>query len=206
MTQPFTLLGGPSPFKFPSIWDSVSFGGGVYTWSGKIQFRQARRHFSWQHKSGPGKKGTLDTYRGTHTRAFEMILFVWTEDQWNLLPGLLQFFNYDGSKLGPDGAPLVDPIDIYHPALSFIDIHQVLCEWIEAPEIRQEREGDAIVKFGLHEYLPPLPVNVTKTPIGVSVPTAFINNQNEGLSGKIADQQTAIDNLGTQLGEKGSLP
>lgn len=195
-----SLLGGPSPFSFPAIWDSVSFGLGSFTWSGKIEFRGARRHFSWQHKKGPGRKGSVSTFRGTHPNAFEMILYITDDSQWSLLPGLMQFFQYDETKLGPDGLPLVIPIDIDHPALQFVGIHQVVCEWIEAPFVRQEREGDAIMRFGLHEYLLALPQNVTTTPIAVSVPTPFINNANQGISGNIANQATAIQVEGGTLG------
>jgi len=194
-----SLLGGPSPFSLPAIWDSISFGLGAYTWSGKIEFRGARRHFSWQHKQGPGRKGTVDTFRGTHTHPFEMVLYVIDEAQWQLLPGLLQFFNYDDLKLGPDGLPLINPIDISHPALQFVGIHQVLCEWIEAPMVRQEREGDVLVRFGLHEFIPVLPQNVTKTPIAVSVPTPFINNSNKGLAATISDEATGIQVEGGTL-------
>jgi hypothetical protein len=120
-------IGGASPFRFPIIWDSLSLGGGAFTWSGRVDFVGAARKFTWDHKNGPGVKGTVDTFRATHTHPFTMRIYVWTDAQWQLLPGLLSFFSYDGTKLGPDGLPLVNPVDIYHPALSYLDIHQVLC-------------------------------------------------------------------------------
>lgn len=200
ITAAASLLGGPSPFRFAAIWDSISFGLGAFTWSGKIEVRGARRMFSWQHKKGPGRKGASSTFRGTEPRPFELVLYIEDDNQWSLLPGLLQFFNYDETKLGPDGLPLVQPIDVDYPPLQFIGIHQVICQWIEAPFIRQEREGDVVIRFGLHEFLLPLPQNVTQTPIAVGVPTPFINNANQGLSGQISDQVTAIQVEGGTLG------
>jgi hypothetical protein len=165
-----TVPGGPSPFRFPAIWDSLTLGGGAFTWSGRVDFVGAKRKFSWQHKSGPGVKGTVDTFRATHTNPFMMRIYVWTDAQWSLLPGLLEFFKYDGTKVGPDGEPLVTPVDIYHPQLTYLDIFQVLCEEILAPEVDKERTGAVWLPFRLHEFLPPIPaINATTTPVQTSV-------------------------------------
>ena len=198
---------GASPFRFPAIWDSLSLGGGAFTWSGRVDFKAARRVFSWQHKLGPGVKGTVDTFRGTHTHPFEMIVWVWTDAQWQLLPGLLAFFQTDGTKTGPDGLPLANPVEIYHPALASVDITQVTCEWIEAPEVDKDRSGHAIWRFGLHEFIPVVQnTNVTKTPtqtlIGVN---GDFTAGDAPASVSAVDQATAVRNEGAVLGLAGVL-
>ncbi len=200
-------IGGPSPFRFPAIWDSLSLGGGAFTWSGRVDFVGARRAFDWQFKKPPGVKGDINTFRGTHCNSFQMRIYVWTEAQWELLPGLLSYFQYDGSKLGPDGLPLVNAVDIYHPALSYLDITQVICEEIFAPEVDKERSGAVWLAFKLHEYLPAIPTrNVTKTPTGAIASTPFVPNANAGVGAQIQTQQQSIENLSSQLGQPGSLP
>ena len=203
-----TTIGGPSPFRFPAIWDSLSLGGGAFTWSGRVDFVGAKRAFSWQHKSGPGVKGTVDTFRATHTHPFQMRLYVWTDAQWELLPGLLAFFQYDGTKLGSDGLPMVAPVDIYHPALSYLDISQVLCEEILAPEVDKERSGAIWLPFRLHEFLPAIPaVNVTKTPtqtlIGVN---GEFTAGSAPASVAVVPQKVAVANQANVLGLSGVLP
>jgi hypothetical protein len=203
-----TVPGGPSPFRFPAIWDSLTLGGGVFTWSGRVDFVGAKRAFSWQHKSGPGVKGTLDTFRATHTHPFMMRVYVWTEVQWALLPGLLEFFQYDGTKIGPDGGPLVLPVDIYHPALTYLGISQVLCEEILAPEIDKERSGAVWLPFKLHEFLPPIPViNATTTPVQTSVGIASqITAGNAAASVAAVNSAAAVAAEANVLGIAGILP
>jgi hypothetical protein len=212
MTQPATIttVGGASPFRFPTIWDSLSLGGGAYTWHGPVKFRSARRNFDWQFKRAPGVKGDTNTFRGTHAHPFEMIVRVWTDAMWSELPNLLSFFNYDGTKTGPDGLPLVSPIDIYHPALSFVNIGQVLCEWIEVPEFREEREGDVLVRFGLHEYLPAIATtNVTTTPAATQTPIGVNSEITAGsatTSAVLPSQKAAIASEANVLGTLKGLP
>jgi hypothetical protein len=211
MTQT-TTLGGASPFQFPILWDELLVGTqpNTFTWSGRVDFRGARRHFSWQHKQGPGVKGTVNTFRGTHTHPFEMIVWVWTDEQWRLLPQLLAFFDYDGTKTGPDGLPMVFPVDIYHPALSFLGIGQVLCEWIESPDVDKERSGHALVKFGLHEYLPEIATtNVTVTPAQTQTPIGVNSEITAGsanVSAVLPSREAANKAMANVLGLKTALP
>lgn len=187
----------PSPFRFPVIWDSVSFGGGAFTWSGKIQFIGAKRSYNWQIKTPPGIQGEVYTYRGLHTHPFRMRLEVWTDAQWALLPGLLAFFNYDALKPNPNGS--ANPVDIYHPSLSAIDISQVLCLDIEAPEVDQERTGAVWWTFVLREFRPAPPVNITNTPAATQVPIVVLNSQGGTLGQKITDNAQAIHNEAATL-------
>jgi hypothetical protein len=203
-----TSLGAPSPFRFPIIWDSLSLGGGAFTWSGRVDFVGAKRPFSWQHKIGPGVKGTVDTFRGTHTHPFMMRVYVWTDAQWQLLPGLLSFFQYDGTKIGPDGLPLANPVEIYHPALAYLDITQVTCEEILAPEVDKERSGAVWLPFKLHEFLPAIPsVNTTKTPTQTMV---GVNGEftagSAPASVALVPQKAAIANEANVLGIPHVLP
>ena len=195
---------GASPFKFPSIWDSFSLGGGAFAWSGRIEFRGALRSYNWQVKNPPGIQGEVYTYRGLHTKPFKMRLEVWTDDQWQLLPGLLAFFSYDATKPNPNGS--ANPVDIYHPALSAIDITQVLCIDIVAPEVDQDRTGAAWWEFVLREYRPAPAVNVTHTPTATQTPIVVLNASGGSTGQQIATQQQAIQNEGVNLGNPGVLP
>lgn len=188
----------PSPFRFPAIWDSVSFGGGAFTWSGKIEFRGAARSYNWQVKEPPGVQGEVYTYRGLRTKPFRMRLEVWTDAQWQLLPGLLAFFDYDNAgKPNPNGS--ANPFDIYHPALSALNISQVLCLDVEAPEVDQERTGAVWWTFVLREYRPAPTVNVTNTPTAVQTPIVVLNAQGGSLGQKITTEDTAVQNEGQNL-------
>lgn len=190
-------MANASPFTFPVIWDSVSFGGGAFTWSGKVQFIGARRSYNWQIKTPPGIQGEVYTYRGLHTHPFKMRLEVWTEPQWQLLPGLLAFFTYDALKPNPNGS--ANPVDIYHPALSAIDISQVLCLDVEAPEVDQERSGAAWWTFVLREFRPAPPANVTNTPQATQVPLVVLNTTGGTTGATISEQKAAIQSEAASL-------
>jgi hypothetical protein len=196
-----------SPFMFPRSWDSIQIGGaGGLSWQGRVDFVGLKRSFDWQFKRPPALKGDINTFRGTHCHSFTMKVRVWTDVQWLQLPQLLSYFQYDGTKFGPDGQPFANPVDIYHPALAFLDISQVLCEEIFAPEIDKEHAGDAWCNFRLHEFLPAVNVNGTKTPVATSGSTPFVTNAYEGVRDKIQTKQQEIDNLASQLGVHGVLP
>lgn len=195
MTQP--VPDTVSPFRFPAIWDSLSLGGGAFTWSGKIQFSGAKRAYNWQVKVPPGVQGEVYTYRGLHTHPFKMRLEVWTDPQWALLPGLLAFFTYDALKPNPNGT--ANPVDIYHPALAAVDISQVLCLEIEAPEVDQDRTGAAWWTFVLREYRPAPPQNVTNTPKATQVPIVVLNASGGSLGQTIQQETQGVAAVGDAL-------
>lgn len=195
---PGPLSANGSPFTFPIIWDSISLGGGAFTWSGKVQFVGAKRSYNWQIKVPPGMQGEQYAYRGLITHPFRMRLEVWTEAQWQLLPGLLAFFTYDALKPNPNGT--ANPVDIYHPALAAIDISQVFCEAIEAPEVDQERSGAAWWTFVLREFRAiPTPQNVTSTPQATQVPIVVLNASGGTLGQTISTQAAEIQNEAASL-------
>lgn len=191
-----------SPFAAPGSWDELVLGGGDFSWKGRVDFVGAKRAFSWQHKVPPGVKGDVNTFRGTHCHSFTMRLYVWTDAQWQMLPDLLSFFQYDGTHLGADGTPLAYPCDIYHPALAYLDIHQVLCEEIHAPEVDKEHSGAVWLGFRLHEFLPQVAGNVTTTPLRPQTP--FLVKENAGVPAQIKSQAGAVLDLAAQLSS--SLP
>lgn len=196
--------GNPSPFLFPDQWDAVSFAHGAFTWKGKVQFRNAKRSFNWQIKTPPGLQGEVYTYRGVRTRPFQMRLQCWTDAQWQLLPDLVAFFNYNVTLSTPVNPAA--PIDIYHPALAVIGISQVLCEDIDAPEVEQERGGEAWITFALREFKPTTPLNVTNTPLATQVPIVVLNAAGGSTGATIAQQQSDIQAEGAKLADPGVLP
>ncbi len=195
MTQ--SIPDAVSPFRFPLIWDSLSLGGGAFTWSGKIQFHGAKRSYNWQVKTPPGVQGEVYTYRGLHTHPFRMRIEVWTDAQWALLPGLLAFFSYDALKPNPNGS--ANPVDIYHPALAAIDISQVLCVDIVAPEVDQERSGSVWWEFVLREFRPAPATNVTSTPAATQVPLVVLNATGGSTGQTIATESAAINTEAASL-------
>jgi hypothetical protein len=198
-------MSNASPFRFPELWDSISFGGGAFTWSGKIEIRGASRYYKWQQKNSPGRKGATQTFQATFPKPFTIKFFIWTDSQWTLLPGLLQVFFYDGSKTAPDGSPLIVPVDIYHPQLAMVDIFQVVIDEIMSPEVDQERSGWATMLVKMREFLPPVPASV-KTPVAVGpVPTQFVALPN-GSGAEIVAQNQAVENLANQLAQPKALP
>lgn len=202
---PTTTTGIASPFKYPVIWDSISLGGGAFTWNGRVQFKGAKRSYNWQVKTPPGVQGEVYTYRGLHTHPFRMLIEVWTDDQWQMLPDLLSFFTYDATKPNPNGP--ANPVDIYHPTLSLVDISQVLCLDIVAPEVDQEHSGAAWIEFVLREYRPAvISTNVTATPAATQVPIVVLNQSGGSLGQKIQTQTQAVEALANDLPTTGTLP
>lgn len=67
------------------------------------------------------------------------------------------------SATGQVPSPGVKPVDIYHPSLALIGIHQVICEGLGAPE-KQSDDLMFTAVVELREYFPPLPINTTTTP------------------------------------------
>jgi hypothetical protein len=198
-------LASDSPFSNPQPWDALVLGSGpTFTWLGPVDFRGAKRSFSWQYKYPKGIKGDVNTFRGTHCQSFMMRVHVWSASQWGQLPQLLSYFNYDGTKLGPDGTPLANPVNMFHPALALIGITQVICEEIHAFEIDKEHSGRGWQDFKLHEFLPEVSaINATKTPLAA---TPFLVSETAGVAAAIATQSQETLNLAQQLGTPGSLP
>jgi hypothetical protein len=60
-------------------------------------------------------------------------------------------------------SPGVKPVDIYHPQLALVGIHQVICEDYGPPE-KQSDDLMFMATVSLREYFPPLPINTTTTP------------------------------------------
>jgi hypothetical protein len=221
-----TVLGvSPSPFSDPNSWDSITVGGATgtpFTMSGvKIQFRGAKRHFAWQFKKGPGVRGDVNTFRGTHTNPFTLTVWVWSGgivndagtqiyalDQWNALQQFVSCFQYNDNNLSTaTGEPNVNPVDISHPALDYLNIHQVVCEWIGAPEVDQDHSGWVKLEIGLHEFLPVVPSqNVTSTPTHSNTPIVILNRGGGTTGQAIQTHEQDIQNEANNIAKRDSLP
>lgn len=209
--QTLTVLGQTvSPFNDPVSWDSITVGNsqGSFTLANvKIQLRGAKRHFAWQFKKGPGVRGDVNTFRGTHTNSFTLTIWVWTDTQWDQLQQFVSAFNYNDNALNAaTGEPNANPVDISYPPLDYLNIHQVLCEWIESPEIDQDHSGWAKCNFGLHEFLPVVPnQNVTNTPIATQVPIIILNRSGGTTGSAITSQTNAINALANDQANPSAL-
>lgn len=156
MTQPVITIQGSTPLTDPVSWDTIIVSG--VKWFGKVDIRGAERSYKWDIKDGLGLQGAIETYRGQTPSPFTIDFFLWTSEHFLAWQSFSLLFLYDGTR--PGG---VKPVDIFHPALVYLGIYQVICEGVGAPEkISDDLMFRATVK--LREYYPPPKVNTTRTP------------------------------------------
>lgn len=156
MTTSFTQYA--SPISNPVAWDSIVVQGA--TWTGKVEVRRASRAYRWQNKEPPGADGEFSTFRGKKGKTFTLVFYLWTDIHFANWAVFQTSFYYQGAKAG-----VVNPIGVQHPALAYVGINTVIVEDVGAPEKVSE---DLLFKVEVvvREFMPPLPVSVTKTPTG----------------------------------------
>jgi hypothetical protein len=157
-----SAVGSNSPFAAPGLWDSIKIGGQL--WRGKVDVRAAKRVNKYQSKDAPGIEGETTTYRGRRGEHFDITFYIHTEalwTQWNLFSQ--QFFNVSGAKG-------LSALSIDYPSLAVLGITQILVVEVGAVDPIGE-DGMYAAKVKVKEYLPVVPIDVTKTPIaGPAVP------------------------------------
>jgi hypothetical protein len=153
-----------SPISNPASWDSIVVQG--TTWTGKVDVKRATRAYRWQNKEPPGADGEFSTFRGKKGKTFGLEFYLWTDTHFANWAVFQTNFYYQGAKAG-----VVNPISVQHPALAYIGINTVIVEDIGSPE---KVSDDLMFKVvvTVREFMPPLPVSVTKTPTG---PAATVN-------------------------------
>ena len=155
LALPFT--GAPSPWESPTLWDAIYISG--VPWVGRVRVRGARRSYKWDVKSPPGIEGFNQTYRGKPHKNFHIDFFIWTDSMFRYFTGLIvPLFQYVGV------AGVVLPVKVYHPSLTPIGITAIVCDEIGAIEPADET-GLYVCSIEVHEFYPPLLVNVTTTPV-----------------------------------------
>jgi hypothetical protein len=176
-------LGGTgifSPIQNPGAWDVIVIGGvaspGVCYLSG------FKRLHEFDKKKGKGTQGATLTFtqkppvEGTVKFLLGYQTTTGTVDHFDAWGSFVKLLKYDPTRKS------VQAIDIYHPALAFIDVVSCVCTEIEAPQI----EGDPgqqlyTITIKLCEYNPP------KKKSAVGTPTTAISNSASGVAGAAAD-------------------
>jgi hypothetical protein len=176
----FGVGGSSSPWSVPALWDSITISGVNYGWAndtqrgGKVRIRKGCRNYEIQVKDPPGSDGAVVTYRGIHPKAFDIVFYIWTTDQYDhFVNDVLPLFINAGT-LKATSTP--KSLSISHPSLSALNISSVVIENIGAIEpVDVDGPNMFTCVVGVQEYLPPPPKNTTTTPSGTSTvnqPTA----------------------------------
>lgn len=150
MTQPIDLDAWASPFTEPKVWDQITVGGKLWGPNRKVEIKSAKRAYKWDVKDGMGQQGALETYRGQTPPPFQIVFYLWTNDQYNEWQTFQRLFKYDGVKFQPT------PVSIYHPMLDQLGIYQIICEDIGAPE-KISDDLMFTVTVSVREFFRPLP-------------------------------------------------
>jgi hypothetical protein len=170
-----------NPIAMPQDYDVVKIGGvecpGICVLSG------FKRDTEWDVKKGKGTKGGTATLSQLPPAKGSIEFFLWTAFHFEAWDAIFRArFLYDPTK------KTVNAVDIYHPALSVIDIYSVVTESI-GPVVHKGKQLYSIT-VELLEYLPPPKKTATGTPTG--------SNSKGGGAGKtgksndpIADAQQA---------------
>lgn len=147
----------PSPFIDPKSWDTITVAGVTFTT--KLQIRNAGRAYKWQIKNPAGVDGSIETYRGKLAAKFEIDFYIWTQDLYQ------QWLNFSKNFIYKN-AQTITGIDISHPTLQNVGIHQVICEELGALELVSDNELMWKATVKLREFFPAPKINVTTTPPG----------------------------------------
>lgn len=224
------LFGGSSsPWNVPSAWDSIQIGGVVYGTAGpptstlmtqeiavglttqqvpttqflpvggKVRIRGAERFYKVDIKNPPGSDGWTITYRGIEPKRFEIDFYIWTQAQYDYFTGsVIPAIYYSGTK------KQVQALQVFHPALSAVNITQIFVNSIGAIEqISDDLMFRCTVKVS--EYLNPPPLNTTTTPLGAKVTAPAAN---PGVQPPTAVQQlvNVRNNRAAALANGGAIP
>lgn len=177
---PITIPGGSqSPFKSPTLWDSINIAGIPYgpeliyqgsAIGGLVRVKKAARKYKIDIKDAKGSDGWTITYRGVRPKKFTIELLFWTDDQYNyLVDNMIPAVLYSGAKGN------VQPLGVIHPGLNALAINSIFVEEIGAPEeIREDHLFS--ISLDVAEYLQPPPQNTTSTPIGAKTVNSQTSN------------------------------
>jgi hypothetical protein len=166
-----------NPIDFPELYDVV-FVGGVKS-PGIVEVSTPGFKYLWDKKKGPGTKKRTVTHRGTDGMDVKLKFKLWTSEHFDAWPAYQSLFEYDPSKKNTKA------IDITHPALVFLGVHNFVTENI-GPIVHEGR-GLYSVTIEVTEFSPPPKTNVTTTPtdvrqgVGIDVerPDARSNSEKE---------------------------
>lgn len=108
------------PISNPQAWDVVVIAG--VKSPGLAQVGAFDRQHDFDVKKGKGTIGATLTFTGKPPAKGSIKFLLWTQAHFSAWVNFRTLFKYDPTKQS------VQPVDIYHPSLSDVDITSVVCE------------------------------------------------------------------------------
>ncbi len=161
-----------NPLDDPLGWDVVVIGGIVSPGLAKIGDFKTKREFDV--KKGKGIFGATITFVGRPPSTGSITFYLWEPAHFDAWVAFRPLFKFDPTKKA------IQAIDIFHPALTEIDMNSFVCEGIGATT--HEGKGLYSITVDLLEFFPPPNKNATGTPSGSTG-----NNSKSGATGATTD-------------------
>lgn len=166
-----------NPIDDPESWHVATIAG--EDTPGVCKVEGADRVRNYDKKTGPGRSGVTQTFRGKGIVELTLTIQIWTADQWDAWEDFASFLK-----------PFADTgkaVDFFHGAIDSLDASKFVITSLGEP--KQAREGDTLflATIKLSEYTPPPKANVTNTPNGATggdgtgkpKPTVLTQNEKE---------------------------
>lgn len=159
----FKLDGEATSLENP--WDVCTLGPNRLPGLVKIRPRRSRK---LDKKKPPGSHFATVTNQGYNPGELEIVLLLWTPDQWNALQDMMPSLEPPATQ--GTGTPT---FDIVHPVAAFRNIKSIIIEEIEGPFESSAVRGGMEMRFKCIQFSPPPKnVNATDTPKNAIAPRA----------------------------------
>jgi hypothetical protein len=159
-----SALGAVDPIANPEWWDVITIGDTVSP--GLCEVGEFTRRHEWDTKKGKGTFGSTITFTGRPPAKGSIKFFLWDNgtlgsgrnhfEEWDAFLPLLK---YDPTKQS------VQAVQIFHPSLDAIDVHQAVTESI-GNVVNEGGLGSGLYSITVEflEFFPPPPVSAVSTP------------------------------------------
>jgi hypothetical protein len=170
-----------NPLDFPQNWDVIIIAG--VSSPGICTISDPKRTHEWDVKKGKGTVGATITFVQKPPAKFSVTFEFWTRQHFTDWANFRALLKYDPSK------KTVQATDIFHPALSDIDITSVVVESIGGIVHKGGQKYEVTVEF--LEYFPAATKNAPGTPTQAkSVSDTGTPTGQQPASSTDTDQQT----------------
>lgn len=177
-----------NPINDPEGWHVATIAG--EDTPGVCKVEGADRLRNYDKKTGPGRSGVTQTFRGKGVVELTLTIQLWTADQmdaWDDFASFLKPFADTGKA-----------VDFWHGAVETLDVKAMVITSLGNP--KQVRDGDSlfVATIKLSEFTPPPKANVTNTPNGgtggdgTGQPKPTVLTQNEKEAAQLLDEASKI--------------
>ncbi len=155
--MPFILYA--NPIDVPELWDVVFVGGAKSP--GLVKVNTDGLKYNLDKKKGKGTQKRTVTFTGADGVDVKLKFRFWLSEHFDAWAQYQNLFEYDPSKKNDKA------IDVTHPKLAFLGVHNFVTERIGP--INEEGEGSGLftVEVDLAEYAPPPKKSAVSTPAKV---------------------------------------